>query len=95
MYLPRRNKLTKSKAAIFLRLVLGPWLALSFVHKGENLPTRSVAGVSSLGARSCQVIFSGGFCEDGVKKEATADSAKVSNPPSEVSKGTVIVAYLW
>lgn len=31
-------------------------------------------GVSSFGARSCQTTFSGGFCEAGVKNEATAVS---------------------
>jgi hypothetical protein len=34
--------------------------------------------VSSSGARSCHMTFSGGFCEVGVKKDATAVSIKRS-----------------
>lgn len=33
--------------------------------------------MSSLGARTCQMIFSGGFCDVGVKNDATAVSVDV------------------
>lgn len=64
---------TRSKAAIFLLFVAGS----SFVS-GSYFPTRSVAGVSSSGARSVHVVFSFGFCEVGVKKLETADSGASS-----------------
>jgi len=63
---------TRSKAAIFLLLESG---SASFLS-GWYRPTRSVAGVSSSGARSVQIVLSFGFWEVGVKKFATADSRR-------------------
>jgi hypothetical protein len=63
--------LTKSKAAIFRLVSL---ISFLWCPSGSYIPTRSVLGVSSFGARSCQIIFSGGFWEVGVKNEATAVS---------------------
>jgi hypothetical protein len=73
------RSLTKSNAATFRLFVSVP---SSFKAEfdsliGVYLPTRRVLGVSSFGARSCHTILSAGFCEVGVKKEATAVSARV------------------
>lgn len=66
--------LTKSNAAtLSLFKLFGDTLAAG-VFDGSNLPTKSVLGVSSFGARSCQEIFSGDFCDAGVKNDATAVS---------------------
>jgi hypothetical protein len=46
---------------------------------GEYLPTRRVLGEPLFAARSSQTMFSGGFCEVGVKNEATAFSKDFSD----------------
>ena len=65
---------TRSKAAIFLLLAVCSFF--SGTVSGSYLPTRSVAGVSSFGARSVHIVFSFGFWDVGVKKVATADSVQ-------------------
>ena len=69
-------RLTKSNAAILRRFASPPVGCWSFAASlaGSYLPTRRLSGASSFGARSCHVIFSGGFWEDGVKNDATAVS---------------------
>lgn len=68
-----RVLLTKSNEAIFF---LSPCAIAELDSLGTYLPTKRVLGTSSLGARSCQTIFSGGFWEVGVKNDDRAFSIK-------------------
>jgi hypothetical protein len=53
-------------------LRLEPAAEAEWLFVGSYFPTRRVFGVFSFGARSCHTIFSGGFWDAGVKKDATA-----------------------
>ena len=67
---------SRSKATIFRRLDCCPSSFAPGASSGLYRPTRRVAGVPSLGARSLHVVRSFGFCEAGVKKLVTALSRK-------------------
>lgn len=68
---------SRSKAAIFLLLLLGCGFSAPYLSEVSYRATSSVAGVSSSMARSDQLtrVSTLGFWEVGVKKLATAVSA--------------------
>jgi hypothetical protein len=61
---------------------------VELAFSGMYFATSSVAGTSSLGDRSAQVVRSLGFCDAGVKKLATA----LSSQAGQLSRW---VKYKW